>query len=376
MMNTPRSILALLLLAAFGLSQANGDTKPSAAITGSGPFADISHFTLRNDKGMELGLTNYGAMITFIRVPDRNGVFADVSLGYDSASEYINANKKPYFGAIVGRYGNRIAKGKFTLEGKEYTLATNNNENHLHGGVFGFDKRVWEMVQAGNPTILRYVSQDGEEGYPGEMSLTVTYTLTDDNEIVIDYEATTTKPTHLNPTNHTYFNLKGEGQGTILDHVMTLNANRYTPVDAGLIPTGKLVKVANTPFDFRKGKPIGRDIEKNHDQLKVGGGFDHNWVINRKPGDGKLALAARVEEPSSGRIMTVHTTEPGVQFYCGNFLDGTLTGRSENAYLRRGGFCLETQHFPDSPNQANFPSTRLDPGDVFESTTVYTFSAK
>lgn len=337
-------------------------------------FSDVREFTLKNKAGMKVRITNYGAIITSIQVPDRDGKLADVALGYNTLGGYLNANDKPYLGAIVGRYGNRIAKGRFSKDGKEYVLATNNFENHLHGGLCGFDKRVWEVVSEGNPLVLRYVSKDGEEGYPGELDLTVKYGLTEKNEITIDYSATSTKPTPFNPTNHTYFNLKGEGEGTILEHVLTLNADRYTPVDKGLIPTGQIATVEGTPFDFRIAKPIGRDVAQQNQQLEFGLGYDHNWVLNRK-GEG-LELAASVYEPTSGRVLEVLTTEPGIQFYCGNFLDGSLTGKSGKNYLHRGGFCLETQHYPDSPNQPNFPSTWLNPGQKFKSSTLFRFSVR
>ncbi|MBU3666457.1 MAG: galactose mutarotase [Chthoniobacterales bacterium] len=337
-------------------------------------FSDIREFTLENKSGMKVRITNYGAIITSVLVPDRDGKLADVVLGYDRLGDYLNANDKPYFGAIVGRYGNRIAKGRFSRDGVEYKLATNNGENHLHGGYCGYDKRVWEVVSEGNPLVLRYVSRDGEEGYPGEVDLTVTYTLTGNNEIKVDYKATSTKPTPFNPTQHSYFNLKGEGEGTILDHVLTINADRYTPVDKGAIPTGELAPVEGTPFDFRNAKTVGRDIGAKHQQIEFGRGYDHNWVLNRKS-DG-LEPAATLFEPASGRVLEVLTTEPGIQFYSGNFLDGSLVGKAGKPYVHRGGLCLETQHFPDSPNQPNFPSTWLEPGQEFRSSTVFRFSTR
>lgn len=337
-------------------------------------FSDIREFTLKNKAGMTVRITNFGAIITSVLVPDRDGKLGDVVLGFNTIGGYLNASDKPYLGAIVGRYGNRIAKGRFTLEGKEYKLAVNNGENHLHGGIWGFDKRVWEAVSEVNPLVLRYVSADGEEGYPGQVDLTVKYALTEQNEITIDYSATSTKATPFNPTNHSYFNLKSEGEGTILDHELTIHADRYTPVDKGLIPTGELTPVESTPFDFRKPKAIGRDIGLPHEQLAFGGGYDHNWVLDRK-GDGP-ELAATAYEPTTGRVLEVLTTEPGVQFYCGNFLDGSLRGKSGKAYLHRGGFCLETQHFPDSPNQPKFPDTVLKPGEQFKSSTVFRFSVR
>lgn len=337
-------------------------------------FSDIQEFTLKNKSGMTVRITNYGAIITSVMVPDRAGKLSDVVLGYNKLSDYLNANDKPYLGAVVGRYGNRIAKGRFSRDGVEYVLKTNDGENHLHGGFCGYDKRVWEVVSKGNPLVLRYVSRDGEEGYPGEVDLTVTYTLTEKNEIQVDYKATSTKPTPFNPTQHSYFNLKGEGEGTILDHVLTINADRYTPVDKGLIPTGELAPVEGTPFDFRSPKAIGRDIGAQHQQLEFGLGYDHNWVLTRKS-DG-MELAATLFEPASGRVLEVLTTEPGLQFYCGNFLNGTLVGKAGKAYVHRGGLCLETQHFPDSPNQPNFPSTWLEPGKEFRSSTIFRFSTR
>jgi aldose 1-epimerase len=340
-------------------------------------FDSINLYTLKNDNGMTIKVTNYGAIITSISVPDRDGKFADVALGYNNVEGYINAVDKPYFGAIVGRYGNRIAKGSFTLDGKTYSLAVNNGENHLHGGVIGFDKVVWTVAAHDEQSIaLSYLAKDMEEGYPGNLQLTVKYTLTDDNRIVIDYHATTDKATPVNITQHTYFNLKGEGEGTILDHELMINASKYTPVDMGLIPTGKMPKVAGTPFDFTTAKPIGRDIGIENEQLTFGGGFDHNWVLDKDAGSNELTLAAKVYEPTSGRVMTVSTTEPGIQFYCGNFLDGRLKGKSGKTYVHRGGFCLETQHYPDSPNQPNFPSTILQPGDTYQTQTVFAFSTK
>lgn len=338
---------------------------------------DVQIYTLTNSKGMKVKITNYGAIITSIVVPDRDGKFADVALGYDDVESYKTAVDKPYFGAIVGRYGNRIAKGSFTIDGKTYTLAKNNDANHLHGGLVGFDKVVWtaKLMEKENTLQLSYVSKDGEEGYPGNLKVTVSYQLTENNEIAVNYFATSDKPTPINLTQHTYFNLKGEGEGNILDHELMINAKQYTPVDETLIPTGKLEDVAGTPFDFTSSKVIGKDIGVEHPQLKIGGGFDHNWVLNKsKPGE--FALAAVAYEPSSGRVLEVSTTEPGIQFYCGNFLDGRLTGKAGKPYVNRGGFCLETQHYPDSPNQPNFPSTILKPGAVYQTKTVFKFSTK
>lgn len=339
-------------------------------------FDAVKLYTLKSEGGMIVKVTNFGAIVTSIVVPDRNGKLADVALGYDRLQRYTNAVDKPYFGAIVGRYGNRIAAGQFTLGGETYTLATNNGANHLHGGVIGFDKVIWNAKpnDSENSLQLSYLAKDKEEGYPGNLNLIVTYQLTDQNKLVVTYKATTDKATPINVTQHTYFNLKGEGQGNILDHELMLNADKYTPVDETLIPTGELATVQGTPFDFTTAKPIGKDIAKDHLQLKFGLGFDHNWVVNGKAGE--LRLAARAYEPNSGRVLEVMTTEPGVQFYCGNFLDGRLTGKSGKPYVHRGGFCLETQHFPDSPNQKDFPSSILNPGETFESTTSFQFSTK
>lgn len=341
-------------------------------------FDSIKLYTLENESGMTVRVTNYGAIITSIIVPDRNGKRADVALGYDRVEDYINAVDKPYFGAVVGRYGNRIAKGEFTLDGETYSLLQNNGENHLHGGAIGFDKVVWAVDEyvEGKSLTLSYLAKDKEEGYPGNLELTIIYTLADDNSLVVDYHATTDKATPINVTQHTYFNLKGEGQGTILDHKLMLNAKTFTPVDGSLIPTGEMPAVAGTPFDFTTAKAIGRDIDQQNEQLVFGLGYDHNWILNKDGKEGELSLAAQVHEPSSGRVMEIYTTEPGIQFYCGNFLDGRLKGKSGKPYVHRGGFCLETQHFPDSPNQPNFPSTILKPGETYESKTVFKFSAK
>jgi aldose 1-epimerase len=333
---------------------------------------EVKLYTLRNANGMTAGVMTYGATVVSLHAPDGKGRMKDIVLGYDHLDGYIENN--PYFGSIVGRYGNRIAKGKFTLDGVEYTLATNNNENHLHGGIVGFDKVVWDHKPVwksdGVGVELTYLSKDGEEGYPGNLKSTVTYTLTNKNELRVDYVATTDKATPVNLTHHGYFNLTG-GERDILGHVLMLNADRFTPVDAGLIPTGELQPVKGTPMDFTKATPIGERIDADYEQLKAGGGYDHNWVLNRR-GTG-LSLAARVTEPTTGRVMEVYTTEPGIQFYAGNFLDGTITGKGGTVYNHRWGFCLETQHYPDSPNQPNFPSTILRPGDRYETTTVYRF---
>ena len=335
----------------------------------------VELYTLTNTNGMKVQIATYGGIVTSLQVPDRNGKLGDVVLGYDSLDGYVKNN--PYFGCIVGRYGNRIAKGKFTIEGQEYTLATNNNENHLHGGIRGFDKAVWkaEKVEGQGEVGVRlsYLSKDGEEGYPGNLDVTVVYTLTDDNELRIDYQATTDKTTHCNLTHHGYFNLTECAQD-ILGHEMMINADKFTPVDAGLIPTGELAEVEGTVMDFREPTAIGAGVDSDYEQIKFGGGYDHNWVLNRDSQG--MTLAATVHEPTTGRVMEVLTTEPGIQFYCGNFLDGTITGKKGTVYKHRWGFCLETQHYPDSPNQPDFPSTLLKPGQKYETTTVYRFSAR
>jgi aldose 1-epimerase len=340
-----------------------GKTKDGAA---------VSVYTLTNQNGLAARITNYGGIVLSLMAPDRNGKMADVVLGYDSLDGYLQ-NSGPFFGALIGRYGNRIGHARFTLDGRAYQLDKNNGENSLHGGARGFDKRVWTPRELpGGALELTYLSKDGEEGYPGNLRATVTYHLTDANELRIDYEATTDKNTVVNLTNHSYFNLKGAGTGDILDHRLMLNADRFTPVDAGLIPTGELRAVAGSPFDFRTATAIGARIEANDEQLKIGMGYDHNWVLNR--GSDALPLAARVQEPSTGRILEVRTTQPGVQFYTGNFLDGTIKGKGGKVYGRRSGFCLETQHFPDSPNKPAFPTTELKPGQKFQSTTVFRFT--
>jgi aldose 1-epimerase len=333
---------------------------------------DVPIYTLRNAHGVEARISAYGATLVSLRVPDRDGNLADVILGFDSLEGYLGDH--PYFGAVVGRYGNRIASGKFTLDGQEYTLATNNGANSLHGGNRGFDKVLWTGGMEGDRLTLTYVSPDGEEGYPGTLTATVIYSLTEDNALQIDYEATSDQPTVVNLTNHAYFNLADAGASTILDHQMMLNADAFTPVDEGLIPTGEIRPVEGTPFDFREPTAIGARIDADDEQIRFGGGYDHNFVLNRTT-EG-LALAARVYEPTTGREMEVVTTEPGVQFYTGNFLDGTITGKGGVIYQHRSGFCLETQHYPDSPNQTDFPSTVLRPGATYQSTTLYRFSVR
>ena len=336
--------------------------------------APVRIYTLTNKNGVEARIINYGGIVVSLKTPDRNGAMADVVLGFDSLDGYLD-NPGPHFGALVGRYANRIGHARFTLNGVEYKLAQNNGENSLHGGTRGFDKVVWTPRELPDGGLeLTYASKDGEEGYPGNLKVTATYHLTDAKELRIDYAAATDKDTVVNLTNHSYFNLKGAGAGDILGHLMTLNADRYTPVDAGLIPTGELRDVTGTPFDFRKPTAIGARIGQNDEQLKLGKGYDHNWVLNKR--GNALSLAARVEETSSGRVLEVLTTEPGIQFYTGNFLDGTIKGKGGKTYAQRFGFCLETQHFPDSPNKPKFPTTVLKSGAQFHSTTVYRFMTK
>jgi aldose 1-epimerase len=334
----------------------------------------VELYTLRNSKGMEARICNYGGIVVSLKVPDRNGNFGDVVLGYDKLDDYIKAS--PYFGCLVGRYGNRIAKGKFRLGGKEYSLATNNYPNALHGGTKGFDKVVWAAKpgqSALGPTLeLRYLSKDGEEGYPGNLAVTALYTLTEDNGLRLDYTATTDKDTVVNLTHHSYFNLAGKGD--ILGHQVYLNADKFTPVDETLIPTGELRPVDATPFDFRAPAAIGARINQEDEQLKFGKGYDHNWVIKKPPGE--LGLMARVYEPTTGRVLEVLSTEPGLQFYCGNFLDGSNVGKGGWVYQFRNGFCMEPQHYPDSPNKPGFPSVVLKPGQQYKNTIIYRFSAK
>jgi aldose 1-epimerase len=334
----------------------------------------VELYTLRNTNGAEARISTYGGLVISLKVPDRNGHFGDVVLGYDNLASYIKDS--PYFGAMIGRYGNRIAKGKFTLDGKQYTLAINNGPNALHGGLKGFDKVVWEpsiLARPDGPAIqLRYTSKDGEEGYPGNLSVTAVYTLTEDNALKLEYTATTDEDTVVNLTQHSYFNLAGKGD--ILNHQVMIPADKFTPVDSTLIPTGELRPVAGTPFDFRKPTAIGARINQDNEQLKFGGGYDHNWVINKEMG--QLTVMARVYEPATGRVLEVLSTEPGLQFYTGNFLDGKITGKGGWVYQFRNGFCMEPQHYPDSPNQPNFPSVVLKPGQVYKNTIIYRFSVQ
>ncbi len=370
-------LLAALLAVACSQKQAadDGITKEPFGKMPNGE--EVYLYTLQNTNGMVVKITNYGGTIVSLLAPDRDGKMADVVLGYNDLDSYIK--NSPYFGCLIGRFGNRIAKGKFTLDGQEYTLAINNGVNTLHGGLKGFDKVVWTpgIIKTDDdvPGLqLTYLSKDMEEGYPGNLTAVVVYSLDDDNGLRIQYKATTDKATVVNLTNHSYFNLAGEGSGTMLKHLMMINADKFTPIDSGLIPTGELRDVTGTPFDFRTPTAIGARINEDNQQLKYGMGYDHNWVLNKK--DSEMSLAVRVTEPTTGRIMEIHTTEPGLQFYSGNFLDGTIVGKSGKAYNYRDAFVLETQHFPDSPNHPNFPTTVLRPGETYTSTTIYTFSAE
>ncbi len=335
-----------------------------------GAKMEFKNYVLKNKNGMEVHVTNFGGIITKVLTKNKSGKMGDIVLGFDRAEDYEKNSQHPYFGALIGRYGNRIAKGRFTLDGKEYKLAVNNGPNHLHGGIKGFDKVFWDTKQEGNKLSLSYLSRDGEEGYPGNLKVYVTYELTDADELKIDYVAETDKATPLNLTQHSYWNLSSDAGSTILDHEIMINSDEVTEVDKDLTPTGKMKKVAGTEMDLTKPKVIGQDIGK----VKEGGGYDHNWVLRGKMGE--MRQAATLYHPKSGRFMEVLTTEPGIQFYSGNFLDGKLTGKNGDMYVKNDGLCLETQHFPDSPNHPNFPSTILKPGNKYTSTTVYKFSVK
>jgi len=371
-----------------------GNAAPATAPTitkqpfGSVGGQNVDIYTLTNAHQMEVKILTYGGIIQSVKVPDKSHQLANVTLGFPTLDDYVNLNSPfpaggPYFGPIIGRYANRIAGGQFTLNGTTYQLALNNGPNTLHGGIEGFDNKVWTatVVPATSSSVglkLHYTSPDGEEGYPATLSVDVTFTLTNDNEIRFDYHATNESDslaTIVNLTNHSYWNLAGEGSGTILDHNLQLNADHYTPVDSTLIPTGAIDPVAGTPLDFTKATPIGARIHDNFEQLLLGHGYDHNFVLNRtSPTDTSLIQAAHVQEPTTHRILDIYTTEPGIQFYSGNFLDGSLVGTGGHTYRQSDGFALETQHFPDSPNHANFPSTVLGPGQDFNSTTIYKFS--
>ena len=337
----------------------------------------IEKYTLKNTNGVEIEVISFGGRITSFKVPNKDGKFENVVLGFDNLDDYLRPDD-PYFGALIGRYGNRIANGKFNLNGENFVLATNNGDNHLHGGLIGFDRVVWNVqsIESENgPTLkMNYLSKDGEEGYPGNLNVTVIYTLSNDNTLEVTYEATTDKSTIINLTQHSYFNLSGDFTKNILDHEILINADHFLPVDAALIPTGTFANVTNTPFDFRTAKIIGSDIENDDDQLKKGLGYDHCWVLNNH--DKGMRFAASAYQPESRRYLEIYTDEPGIQFYTGNFLDGSLPMPNGGTYAHRTGFCLETQHFPDSPNQKNFPSVELNPGETYSSKTIFKFSVK
>ena len=353
------------------MKQSYGTTADGSAVT---------EYTLTNTTGIEVKVITYGGIITSIRLPDRRQEMKNVLLGFATLADY--ETRSPYFGCITGRYANRIAGGRFVLQGQTFQLDAQNGPNHLHGGVKGFDKVVWEVTREaegaeGTGVELHYLSPDGDQHYPGDLETYVTYFLNNDNQLRMEYRATTTKPTIVNLTNHSYWNLAGEGEGTIYDHILTINAAAYTPVDPNLIPTGEIAPVAGTPFDFRTPKPIGDGIRSDHEQIARGRGFDHNWVLDRLPSNAtELVHAATLCDPPSGRALEVWTTEPGLQFYAGNFLDGTLYGRSGRAYRQGDGLALETQHYPDSPNQPSFPSTVLRPGETYATTTVFKFDLR
>jgi aldose 1-epimerase len=388
--------LALTILSACAQTDASSSADSSAdapagldrverSVFGQLPGGRTVHaYRVTNDDGMTMRVITYGGIITSLTAPDAEGDFEDVVLGFDTLSKYRSdayRSANPYFGALIGRYGNRIAGAQFSLDGQTYKLAANDGANHLHGGNKGFNRVLWDAEpfqdEDGAGLTLSYTSPGGEEGYPGTLQTRITYTLTDAGELAIDYRATTTEATPVNLTQHSYFNLAGEGSASILDHRLMINAERFTPVNESLIPTGERATVEGTPFDFTEFTPIGARIAQGTPQLEYAGGYDHNFVLNREGvGRGELAVAARVWEPESGRLMTVRTTEPGLQFYSGNFLQGTLTGKSGQPYERRSGFALETQHFPNSPNEPSFPSTILRPGETYTSRTVYEFDAR
>ncbi|MEU9589478.1 aldose epimerase family protein [Streptomyces sp. NPDC048219] len=359
-----------------GTAHATGGRKPVKELFGK--LADgtkVYRWSLENG-GTRMKVLSYGGVVQSLEIPDRRGRYENVSLGFDNLDDYVA--RSPHFGALIGRYGNRIAKGRFTLDGKQYQLSVNDGENSLHGGALGFDYRVWDVepFTRGSDVglVLHYTSVDGEMGYPGTLRATVTYTLTRRGEWRIDYEATTDKATVVNLTSHVYWNLAGEGSGTIEDHELSIAASRFTPTDAGLIPTGELAKVAGTPFDFRRAKPIGRDIREGHPQLVTAKGFDHNWVLDKGITD-RPEHVVTLRDGASGRTLRIATDQPGLQFYSGNFLDGTLTGPGGSVYRQGDALCLETQHFPDSPNHPSFPSTVLRPGQTYRTTTVHSFEA-
>ncbi len=377
MQMTRRQALALAPTLTLLSCKSDKNNKPMSGITeqawGILPSGEtISLFTLKNEKGVSATISNFGGRLVTLKVPDRAGTFADVVLGYDNLEPYTKPN--PFFGTLVGRYANRIANGEFSLDGKKYTLAKNNGPNSLHGGPQGFDKKAWqpEISKDGKSLKLTYLSKDGEEGYPGNLTSVVTYSLGNDDALTIDYAATSDADTVLNLTNHSYFNLAGQGNGKILDHELMINADKFTPVNANLIPTGELRNVDGTPFDFRQSTAIGARIDAAEQQIQYGKGYDHNFVLNRS--DVAPSLAARVTDPQSGRVMEVLTTQPGVQFYTANHIEGEIKGKEGAIYRFRSAYCFETQHFPDSPNQPSFPTTVLKPGEKFHQTTIFRFT--
>lgn len=369
--------VASLVPGSHALAESEAATEVTVSEFGALPGGRTTQlYILKNESGASISMTNLGAIIVSLRVPDKDGNLEDVVLGFDEAAPYLTDS--PYFGAVVGRYANRINKGRFELNGQRYELATNNGANHLHGGKVGFDKLVWQgqVVETGQGTGVRFstISPDGDEGYPGEVYVAVTYVFTPKNELVIDYLATASDDTIFNISQHSYFNLAGQGDGSILDHRLQINADFYTPVNKSLIPTGEILAVKGTPFDFTEAKPIDRDIKGDHQQLQYGGGFDHNWVLQRSEFAGQMHTAAVLTDPESSRRMEVITDQPGLQFYSGNFLNGSVTGKDGARYQYRGALALETQHFPDSPNQPHFPRTTLKAGETFQSRTIYRFS--
>ncbi len=364
--------LLIPMVALSGMLLASCASQPTETNVMNEPTSIYQVHTIENRQGLKMEVTNLGAKVMKLMVPDQNGELVDVVLGFDTPEEFA-ASSESYFGATIGRYGNRIANAKFDLDGNTYTLAANNGPNSLHGGPGGFHNVIWEVVEVtDNQIVFSYLSEDGEEGFPGNLKVTMTYTLTEDNEFKITYEATTDKATVVNLTHHSFFNLSGAGNGDILDHVLMLNADQFTPVNKDLIPTGELKSVKGTPMDFTQATAIGDRIDADFEQLQHGGGYDHNWVLNKDTGS-ELTLAAKISAPKTGIAMEVWTTEPGIQFYAGNFLNGKVTGKEGKTYPYRGAFCLETQHFPDSPNQPSFPSVRLDPGQEYAHTCIYKF---
>ncbi len=368
---TLRRSFTVAIVVFIGAASAGAATISKAAFGKAPNGSAIDIYTLKNKSGMEARVMTFGGTLVSLKTPDKKGVMDDIVLGFDTLDGYVS-HTGLFFGATIGRYANRIGAAKFTLDGKEFKLAPNNNGNSLHGGPGGFDRCVWTARELPDGGLeLTYLSKDGEEGYPGNLKVTTTYHLTDNDELRIDYAATTDKATVLNLTNHSYFNLKGAGNGDVLGHQVMIDSSRYTPTDKGLIPTGELRNVAGTPFDFRKSTAIGARIDQKDEQLVFAGGYDHNWILNAPP---TLQHAVtEVFEPESGRVVTVATTEPGIQFYTGNFLDGTVKGKGGKVYIKRSALTLETQHYPDSPNHPAFPTTVLRPGQQFQSTTVFKF---